>query len=192
MFIKPHHRPIYPHLFAGVRKPMVPVAMSRPLGRLTTIVHPAIIRYPRLADVVRRWSPEHRMVTASRALPGVAVTAAAPLLLCVYVERYSGSEVRLAEVSDDWMVDRLIGNFHVEMAGFSQRLVTAMAAASMLSWRQLVDDKADVLRKALDGIPCHLLQVPGQWSPDDASDAVVRELDRLLPALADERPPGQR
>ncbi|MGN6577432.1 MAG: glycosyltransferase, partial [Nocardioides sp.] len=188
MFIKPHHRPIYPHLFEGVRKPMVPVALSRPVGRLTTVVHPAIIRYPRLADVVRRWSPEHRMVTASRALPGVPVSTVAPLLLCVYVERYSGDDVRLVEVGDDWMVDRLLGNFHIEMAGFSQRLVTAMGAACMLTWRQIVDDKADVLRKALDGVPCHLLQVPGRWSPDEASDAVVRELDAMLPALLVERP----
>ena len=190
MFIKPHHRPIYPHLFEGVRKPMVPVALSRPLGRLTTVVHPAIIRYPRFADVVRRWSPEHRMVTATRALPGVPVSTVAPLLVCVYVERFSGTEIRLETVSDDWMVDRMLGNFHVEMAGFSQRLVTAMAAASMLTWRQLVDDKADVLRKSLDGIPCHLLQVPGRWSADKASDAVVRALDELLPELLHERPAG--
>jgi hypothetical protein len=169
---------------------MVPVALSRPVGRLTTVVHPAIIRYPRLADVVRRWSPEHRMVTASRALPGVPVDTTAPLLLCVYVERYSGSDVRLVEVDHDAMVDRLLGNFHIEMAGFSQRLVTAMAAASMLTWRQVVDDKTDVLRKALDGVPCHLLQVPGRWSPDEASDAVVRELDGLLPELLAERQAG--
>lgn len=192
MFIKPHHRPIYPHLFEGVRKPMVPVPLSRPLGRLTTVVHPAIIRYPRVADVVRRWSPEHRMVTASRALPGVQVSTEAPLLVCVYVERFSGDGVRLVDVSNDWMVDRMLGNFHVEMAGFSQRLVTAMAASSMLTWRQLVDDKADVLRKALDGVPCHLLQVPGAWSADEASDAVVRELDGLLPELLVERPAGTR
>ena len=26
MFIKPHHQAIYPHLFEGARKPLVPVA----------------------------------------------------------------------------------------------------------------------------------------------------------------------
>ena len=62
MFIKPHHRPIYPHLFKGTRKPLVPKSLSRPIGRITTVVHPAVVRYPRLADGLRRWSPEHRMV----------------------------------------------------------------------------------------------------------------------------------
>ena len=40
MFIKPHHRPIYPHLFEGARKPLVPVRLSRGVGRVTTVVHP--------------------------------------------------------------------------------------------------------------------------------------------------------
>lgn len=187
MFIKPHHRPIYPHLFQGVRKPMVPVALSRPVGRLTTAVHPMIIRYPKLADVSRRWSPEHRMVTAAQALPGVPVTTAAPLLVSAYVERYGGDETRVVEVSHAWMVDRMLGNFHIEMAGFSQHVVTAMAAASMLPWRQLVNDKADILTKSLDGIPCYLVQVPRDLSADDASDAVVNVLDELLPQLLEER-----
>jgi hypothetical protein len=187
MFIKPHHRPIYPHLFQGARKPMVPVALSRPVGRLTTLVHPHIIKYPRVADLARRWSPEHRMVDAATALPGVPVTTAAPLLVCVYVERYGGRDVRLVDTGQDWMVDRMLGNFHVEMASFSQRLTTAMAAASMLSWRRWVNDKAEILTKALDGIPCHLLQVPREMSADEASDAVVRELGLLLPVLLRER-----
>jgi hypothetical protein len=187
MFIKPHHRPIYPHLFQGVRKPMVPVALTRPVGRLTTAVHPLIIRYPRWADLARRWSPEHRMVAADRALPGVPVTTSAPLLVSVYVERFGGDDVQLSEVSTEWMVDRMLGNFHVEMAGFSQRLVTALAAASMLSWRSLVDDKADLLTKALSGTPCYLLQVPRDHAPDDASDEVVEVLDDLLPSLLGER-----
>lgn len=183
MFIKPHHRPIYPHMFQGVRKPMVPVSLSRPVGRLTTVVHPTIIKYPRLADVVRRWSPEHRMVNAAQALPGVPVTRVAPLVLAVYVERYGGENTDLSEVSESWMVDRMIGNFHVELAGFSQEVVTGMAAASMLPWREFVEDKGDVLSKAVTGVPCYLLKVPRHFSPDQASDEVVGVLDQLVPAL---------
>lgn len=61
MFIKPHHRPIYPHLFRDKRKPLVPPRLSKPIGRLTTLVHPVVTQYPRLARVTRRWSPEHMM-----------------------------------------------------------------------------------------------------------------------------------
>ncbi|MGH8965718.1 MAG: hypothetical protein ACRDXB_10390, partial [Actinomycetes bacterium] len=183
MFIKPHHRDIYPHLFSGVRKPMVPVALSRPVARLTSAVHPMMIRYPRLADLSRRWSPEHRMVDAARALPGVPVSTAAPLLVCIYVERDDGPSTRMLERSQAWMVDRMLGNFHIEMPRFSQDLVTAFAATSMLPWGEYVQDKADVLAKAVDGIPCYLLRVPARYSPDRASDEVVVALEELLPSL---------
>jgi GT2 family glycosyltransferase len=183
MFIRPHHRTIYPHLFQGVRKPMIPTALSRPVGRLTTVVHPHIIKYPQLAHLARRWSPEHRMVDAARALPGVPVTRRAPLLAAVYVERHSGPEVELTVVPQHWMVDRVIGNFHLEMPGFSQTLVTAMAATSMTTWRDLVAGKSDVLAKGLDGLPCYLLKVPSRLTADQASDEVVTVLDELVPSL---------
>lgn len=183
MFIKPHHRGIYPHLFQGARKPTIPSSLSRPVGRLTTLVHPAVIRYPRLADAARRWSPEHRMVRADQALPGVPVTTSAPVLVAVYVERYAGETSRLLDVDRTWMADRLMGNFHIEMASFSQQVVTSLAATNMVSWRDHTEAKLKVLDKGLEGIPCFLLQVPVNMSADDASDDVVRVMDRLLADL---------
>lgn len=183
MFIKPHHRDIYPHMFEGVRKPMIPVSMSRPVGRLTTLVHPMVVQYPRLADFSRRWSPEHRIVDAAHALPGVPVTESAPLWMSMYLERYSGEETRLCDQDESWMVDRMLGNFHIEMPGFSQDVVSALAATSVIPWRQQVNEKSDVLVKALAGTPCYLLQVPAEFSPDRASDEVVRVLEEVMPAL---------
>ncbi len=184
MFIKPHHRDIYPHMFKGVRKPMVPVRWSRPLGRLTTVVHPMVVRYPRLAALARRWSPEHRTVSAATALPGVAVTDDAPLALCVYVERHGGGETAVVPVDADWMADRMLGNFFVEMASFSREIVTGLAATSVLPWKEYADDKFAVLRSGLEGVPCYLLQVPAAFTPDRASDQVVEALEALLPTPA--------
>ena len=81
------------------------------------------------------------------------------------------------------MVDRMLGNFHIEMAGFSQQVVTGLAASSVLPWSRWVEDKATVLRKALDGRPCHLLQVPSVYTPDEASDDIVEFLEELLPSF---------
>ncbi|WP_311381143.1 hypothetical protein [Arthrobacter sp. ISL-85] len=187
MFIKPHHRAIYPHLFEGARKPLVPSRFSGSVGRLTTVVHPFVIRYPRLADFSRRWSPEHRMVTPAAAFPGREVTTKAPLAAAIYIERYDGARSRVLERTSDWMVDRMIGNFHIEMAGFSQQVVTGLAATSVLPWREHFAAKGLVLNKALDGRPCHLLQVPAAYSADQASDDIVRHLEELLPSVLDEQ-----
>jgi hypothetical protein len=187
MFIKPHHRAIYPHLFEGVRKPLIPSQLSDSVGRFTTVVHPYVIRYPRVADFSRRWSPEHRMVEAGAAFPGREVTTSAPLAAAVYIERFEGARSRIVERTSDWMVDRMLGNFHIEMAGFSQRVVTGLAAASVLPWREHFAAKGVVLSKALDGRPCHLLQVPSAYSADEASDDIVRYLEQLLPSVLDEQ-----
>jgi hypothetical protein len=81
------------------------------------------------------------------------------------------------------MVDRMMGNFHVEMAAFSQRVVTGFAASSVIPWRTHVSDKADTMTKALDGRPAYLLQVPSVYSADEASDVIVKFLGELVPSV---------
>lgn len=192
MFIKPHHRPIYPHLFRGSRKPLVPVRLSRPLGHLTTAVHPHVVKHPRLADAARRMSPEHRIVTAQQALPGVSVTKDAPLLMSVFVERYEGARTRVAERDTEWMVQRMLGNFHIEMPGFSRDVLAGLAATSHLSLGSFFEKKADVLRRALAEVPSFVLRVPSVYSPDVASADIVSAVEELLANLAGEgqTPPG--
>ena len=180
MFIKPHHRPIYPHLFAGARKPLVPVRFSRPLGKLTTRVHPVITRYPKLARATRKFSPEHMMVRPEAAFPKARFSNGAPLALSIFVERFGGSDVRLQEQSREWMISRMIGNFHAEITPHSQQVVTALAASSLVPIEQYFGDKADVFRDGLGDTPSYLLQVPQAFSPDQASDAIVTELESVM------------
>jgi len=191
MFIKPHHKPIYPHLFQGSRKPLVPVRLSRPIGRFTTIVHPHIVRYPQLADLARRLSPEHRIVSAQQALPGVPVTRSAPLRLAVFIERYEGARTRVSERDTDWMAQRMIGNFHIEMPGFSRDVLAGLAATSHLSLGSFLGAKARTIEAALAGVPTYVLQVPSVYSPDIASDDIVMVVEDLLGRRADaERAPS--
>jgi hypothetical protein len=184
MFIKPHHRVIYPHLFEGVRKPLVPPVLSEPLSRLTTIVHPAFARRPKLAAFSRRWSPEHRMVAPEDALPGARISARARLRLVVFVERWLGSEVRLVERDKVWMSARMLGNWHIEMARHSRDVLTALGASNVLSLDEIFGRKATILRAALAPCRTALMQVPSTMSADEASDAIVARLRHAVEELA--------
>lgn len=179
MFIKPHHRPIYPHLFAAAHKPMVPKSLSRPIGRLTTIVHPVVVQYPRAAALVRRWSPEHMMVAPRDALPQLPMVRSAPLAASVYVERHDGSSADIREISQAEMVARMLGNFHIEMTVHSREIVNLLGATGLIPLHQQMSEKAAVLAQALAGLPTHLLQVPREWSADRASDAIVAKLEAV-------------
>lgn len=182
MFIKPHHRPIYPHLFAGKKKPLVPVRLSRPIGKVTSAIHPMITKYPQLAGLTRRWSPEHMMVSPDRAFPDALMSQRAPLAINVFVERFDGPDVEMTAVSEGWMVSRMIGNFFIEMHQSSRELLAALAATNLVPLEQFLEDKRAVLARAIAGRPTHLLRVPASWSPDQASDAIVTHLMRTLDA----------
>jgi hypothetical protein len=183
MFIKPHHKPIYPHLFAGARKPLIPVRFSRPLGKLSTRVHPLVTRYPRFARATRKFSPEHMMVRPETAFPHARFSNGGPLALNMFVERYGGDTVRLAEKSTDWMISRLVGNFHAETSKHSQEVVTAMGACGIVPIEDYFSDKAEVLRSGVGETPNYLLQVPQRFSPDKASDAIVEQLEKVISKL---------
>jgi hypothetical protein len=111
------------------------------------------------------------------------MSTAAPLAMAVFVERFAGCDVRLHEKSVDWMVSRMIGNFHAEITPHSQQVITALAASGLVPIEATFGDKAAVLDAALRGKPTYLLQVPQSFSPDRASDAIVAELVELIERL---------
>jgi hypothetical protein len=180
MFIKPHHRPIYPHLFARRRKPLVPSTLSKPIAELTTLVHPLVTQYPRLAALSRRWSPEHMMVSPQVALPNATISTAAPLAAAVFVERYDGAGASLEEKDTSWMVSRLVGNFQNELPRHSRELITALAATGMVPAERFFAEKGAVLARSLNGKPAFLLRVPAAFSADRASDVIVEQLLEVL------------
>ena len=184
MFIKPHHKAIYPHLFQGVRKPLVPPVLSGPVSRLTTVVHPAFARHPKLAAFSRRWSPEHRMVAPAEALQGKRVSTRSRLRLVVFVERWQGADVRMVERSQDWMAARMLGNWHIEMARHSRDVLTCLGASGLLSLDEIFGRKARILRSALAPCRTALMQVPSALSADEASDAIVTRLRHAVGELA--------
>jgi hypothetical protein len=180
MFIKPHHRTIYPHLFKKKRKPLVPVRLSRPLGKLATRVHPMVTRYPRFARAIRRFSPEHMMVRPSEAFPHASISTGAPLAISIFVERFDGKKTILQRKDKSWMVSRMVGNFNAEVAEHSRGVITALGATGLVPIEQMYSEKAEVLDRALEGKPAFLLQVPSALSPDQASDIIVEHIHKAL------------
>ena len=180
MFIKAHHRPIYPHLFHNKRKPLVPSVLTGPLETVSTAVHPLITQYPRLASFSRKWTPEHMKVSPRQAFPHATFSTRADLAATVFMERHDGARPLLQEQDTSWMISRLIGNFHAEIGSHSQEVMTALAATGLVPLEQVFSEKAAVLQRALAGKPAFLLQVPKAYPPDRASDVMVEHLQKVL------------
>lgn len=182
MTIKPYHRPIYPHLFNKRHKPLVPVSLSKPIARMTTIVHPYVSKYPQLASISRRWSPEHMMVTPYAAFPQANFSDLAPVAVSLFIERYqtSSSQAVFEEKDTNWMVSRMIGNFNSEMPRQSRVVMTALGAANIVPIEQAFEEKKKVLEKAIKDKPAYLLRVPKALPPDQASDMIVEHIYELI------------
>ena len=174
MFLKPHHRTIYPELFRGTRKPLAPGWLTAPVANLATAVHPVIVRYPKTAAFTRRWSPEHRMMQPERVFGSNRISSAAPAQLAIFLERFDGADARLEARSTQWMTSRIVGNFHSELPMVSRRLVEALGATGLVPLEEHFGQKAAVVRRALEDVPCYLLRLPADWSADRASDFVAQ------------------
>lgn len=174
MFIKPHHRAIYPELFQGTRKPLAPGWLTPTISRLATAVHPVIVRYPRTASFTRRWSPEHRMVHPEEVFGPSRISPQAPLRLAIFLERYDGLDAELEPTTLEWMTSRIVGNFHSELPTVSRRLVEALGATGLVPLQEHFGQKAAVVAQALHGVPCSRLRLPVSWSADRTSDFVCQ------------------
>lgn len=182
MFMKPYHRTLYPHLFQKVHKPLVPAVLSKPLHSLTTRIHPWITRYPKLAALTRKWSPEHMMVQPEQAFPGSVISRSAPLAASLFVERFEGdsTEPQFYEKDARWMTTKLIGNFFSELPKPSRLVMTTLGASGLISLEQSFREKEEILLDALCGKPAFYLRVPRSFDPDKASDAIVEKIEYVV------------
>ncbi|XAS67078.1 hypothetical protein V3C33_16725 [Micrococcaceae bacterium Sec5.7] len=180
MFIKPHHRAIYPDVFSGVRKPLAPGWLTNPVARLATAVHPVIVRYPKTAAFTRRWSPEHRMVHPEQVFGADRISSGALTRLAIFLERFDGPDARLEARSIEWMTSRIVGNFHSELPMVSRRLVEALGATGLVPLAEHFAQKAAIVQRALEGVPCSLLRIPVSWSADRTSDYVANLINSKL------------
>jgi hypothetical protein len=173
MFMKPHHRAIYPQLFQGVRKPLAPSRMTKPLEQLATAVHPVIVRYPKVAAITRRWSPEHKMVHPVDVFGADRIAKQAPTQVAIFLERFDGDDAVFQPRGSEWMAGRVVGNFHSELPTVSRRLVEALGATGLVPLETYFAEKSAVVAKALSSVPCHILKLPAKWSADRASNFVM-------------------
>jgi glycosyltransferase involved in cell wall biosynthesis len=180
LFVRPHHRALFPHLFAAKRKPLVPPRLVRPLGRAATAVHPLISRHPRLAGAARRWWPEHMIVAPEDALPGASVATSATLGAAIFVERAACDAPMLERRDPTWMASRLVGDFFAELPRGARDLQAMLAAAGLLAIDELLARKGAILRKALEDVPCFLLQMPERMRAEEAAEAIATRVEQLL------------
>ncbi len=180
LFVRPHHRALFPQLFAERRKPLAPARLVRPLGRIATAAHPTISRHPTLARIARAWWPEHMIVAPEVALPGVKVARTARLAVAVFIERAAIAEIALVRREPRWMASRLVGNFLAELPRPARDLQTLLADTGLLAFDALIAEKSRILGRALDGKPCFLLRVPERMRAEEAAAAIAERVDWAL------------
>jgi len=185
MLVRPHHRDLMPHLFkAGKRrKPLVPKALMAPMGRLATAVHPTLVRYPKLARRLRRWSPEHLMVTPEQAFPGARVAREVPLGAALFVERIEGAtETTMERVDADWMAARMLDNFHAGLPRHARDVITALGATGLDPIHLAFAEKESLLAEALQTANNVHVRVPASLLANEASALLVAQVQEALGA----------
>jgi len=185
MFLKPYHRPLYPHIFATTTKPLVPRRLSKPFAQLTTLAHPVVTQYPGLARRLRRWSPEGIAVRPQQAFPGAQFGTQAPLSVVVFLERTDEALPQLTQCDADWMVPRLVGNFCCELPEHSRELLFALGGTGLVSLHEWIDTKSTIVRASLTNAALFRLTIPKRYPPDHASEtalAFLRQLRDRAPA----------
>ncbi len=182
MSIKPYHRDLYPHLFKKtLQAPGAAIAGQAnpqphdPAASFCYPVSPACFHDPPLVAGT----------FDGHTLPGFSTCKflhPRPLAAALFVERFvtDSSEPVFEEQSKEWMIARLIGNFHSEMTKFSRVVMTTLGASGLVPIEKAFIEKRAVLEKGLQDKPCYLLRVPQALPPDAASDIIVNAIQKLI------------
>lgn len=178
-FIYPYHRNLFPHLFRGRHKPLVPPFLSSVLECVRTVVRPTIMAFPLLENIARRITPEHMQVPAHTALPNVAFVDNVPLNSVLFVERYSGTKSIIDELHLSEAKRRLIGNWNYEQGRCGLDLVVAAGGTGVLDLEAYYSRMSAVLDKALSNRSIFRLRM-GSMTPAETGKTIVDAICKVL------------
>ena len=171
-FIYPYHRSLFPHLFNARHKLLVPMFLSGVLEQIRTVVRPAIMSFPRLEKLARRITPEHMQIPARKALPDATFSDSAPLDSVLFVERSSGTESRLDEVTESKAKKLIVGNWNYEQGRCARDLLLGAGGTAFLDLEAYYSRMSGVLDEALDRRKIFRLRM-GSLTPAQTGKTVV-------------------
>jgi hypothetical protein len=145
----------------------------------------------RASTVVRGLRLRRRGAKGLGPFTGSGLATAAPLGMAVYLERFDAARPEHVERSSEWLVDRLMCSFPASLEASGRAVLYALAATSTISVRTLVNEKAEILDRALVGRRVHQLRIPSVYSSEDATQVVLAFLDRKAVGIAGDASGGR-
>jgi hypothetical protein len=138
----------------------------------------------RASALVRGLHLPRRAAEGLEPFTGSRFATAAPLGVAVHLERFDGARAQQVERSSEWLVDRLVSSFPASLEAPGRAVLHALAATSTIPVRTLVNEKAQILDRALVGRRVHQLRIPSVYSTQDAAQIVLAFLDRRAVGVA--------
>lgn len=181
-FIYPYHRGLFPDLFKGKPKFIVPSWMSGFMAVVRQAVRPALATLPRLEGLCRRFTPEHMQIAARKALPHANFVDKAPLKLVLFLERYNGSETVIDQLDAIIARRRIVSNHYFELGIYAQELMTACGATGLLGLEDWFGKMSEVVDKVFRGLPIYRLRMP-PMKPEPTGKAIASVVSELLTKL---------
>ena len=178
-FIYPYHRKLFPHLFKTTHKPLVPQFLSTIIGKLRTVVRPAVMAMPRLERLARRITPEHMQVPARVALPDASFADDVPIDSVLFIERYTGTKSIIDEIPLPEAKQRLVGNWNVEQGRCALDLLLGAGGTAVMDLEAYYSRMADVLDEALSNRRICRLRM-GPMTPAQTGKAIIDGVHEVL------------
>jgi len=178
-FIYPYHRNLFPHLFKQKHKPLVPPVLSNVLEHVRTVVRPICMAFPKLENIARRITPEHMQIPARTALPDVEFSGSAPLDTVLFMERYSGTQTQIIEISVEEARRRLVGNWYYEQQRCGQDAFLAAGSTALFDISEFFAKMASVIESAFSNRKIFLLRT-AKLRPKEFGKVVVEKVCKVL------------
>jgi len=178
-FVYPYHRGLFPHLFASRHKPLIPSTFSSVVERIRTIVRPAIMAFPWLENLARRFTPEHMQVPAHIALPNAVFVDNVPLDKVLFVECYSGTKSIIDKLSLSKAKRQLIGVWNYEQGRCARDLLLGAAGTAVMDFEEYFSGMSSVINAALADRKIYRLRM-GKMAPAETSKTVTDAVRKIL------------
>ncbi|MBN1788511.1 MAG: hypothetical protein JW806_08995 [Sedimentisphaerales bacterium] len=177
--IYPYHKSIFPHLFNRKHKFLIPGCLSNLFEKIRAFVRPIIVGFSEIERFAKKIAPDRMYVPAREALGDVAFSDNAKIDTLLLLERYSGNNAVVENISSKWVRSRLIGNWLYEIGPYSQEMLTAMSGTGIIDLSEYFSQMSTIIDSACHNKTIKLLKLP-KMLPQKTGGIITEILKEIM------------
>ncbi|NLM63539.1 MAG: hypothetical protein GX190_04425 [Mollicutes bacterium] len=180
--IYPYHKNLFPTLFKGNKKPIVPVSMNNFVSRMVPYIKPILRKLPGLLAFLRKNNPQSVKISPIKIFDSKYLGGEGKINTLIWLERVKSMSCNKCDYSlltIDEIASKIISVSMLEIFSSKLNAICVLCGCGLIDFEDVFIKPYDILIKAIKNAKAYILKLPVSMDINIVPDKLLEFLENI-------------